>query len=92
MDLVPEQVSDILRVLAAILHIGNITFVSAAGAQIATKSGVCVCVCVCMCVCVCVCVIAISVSSIGMDIKVQCTVASFPCRGLGTRLNVQGEV
>ena len=39
MDLVPEQINDILCTLAAILHIGNISFVSAAGAQISNKSG-----------------------------------------------------
>lgn len=40
MGLAPEQVADVFMVLAGILHLGNVTFVSAAGAQIAEKSGV----------------------------------------------------
>ena len=38
MCLLPEQVQDVLGILAGILHLGNICFVSAAGAQIADKS------------------------------------------------------
>ena len=38
MDLVPEQIQEILSMLSGILHLGNISFVSAAGAQIADKS------------------------------------------------------
>lgn len=41
MDLVSEQISDVLSVLAAILHLGNVSFVSAAGAQIFEKTGTC---------------------------------------------------
>ena len=37
MDLVPEQITDVLSVLAGILHLGNISFMSAAGAQISNK-------------------------------------------------------
>ena len=39
MGLVPEQVADVFMVLSGILHLGNVTFVSAAGAQIAEKPG-----------------------------------------------------
>ena len=39
MDLVAEQITDVLSVLSAILHIGNISFKSAAGAQIADRGG-----------------------------------------------------
>ncbi len=38
MAMLPEQVQDVLGILAGILHLGNITFVSAAGARIADKS------------------------------------------------------
>ena len=37
MGLLPEQVQDILGILAGILHLGNINFVSAAGAQIENR-------------------------------------------------------
>ena len=40
MGVVPEQMADIFMLLAGILHLGNVTFVSAAGAQIAEKSGI----------------------------------------------------
>lgn len=36
--MLPEQIQDMLGILAGILHLGNISFVSAAGAQIADKS------------------------------------------------------
>ena len=36
--MLPEQIQDVLGILAGILHLGNIKFVSAAGAQIADKS------------------------------------------------------
>ena len=39
MDLVPEQIMDVLSILSGVLHLGNVSFVSAAGAQIADKSG-----------------------------------------------------
>ena len=39
MGLMAEQVADVFMVLSGILHLGNVTFVSAAGAQIAEKSG-----------------------------------------------------
>ena len=39
MGLAPEQVADVFMVLSGILHLGNVTFVSAAGAQIAEKPG-----------------------------------------------------
>lgn len=38
MDMSPEQVQDILTVLAGILYLGNISFVAATGAQIADKA------------------------------------------------------
>ena len=39
MGLAPEQVADVFMVLSGVLHLGNVTFVSAAGAQIAEKPG-----------------------------------------------------
>ena len=39
MGLAPEQVADVFMVLSGVLHLGNVTYVSAAGAQIAEKSG-----------------------------------------------------
>ena len=39
MKLGAQQVTDLLGVVSAILHIGNITFVTAAGAQISDRSG-----------------------------------------------------
>ena len=50
-----DQMANIFMLLAGILHLGNVSFVSAAGAQIAEKSR-CACVCVCVCVCVRACV------------------------------------
>ena len=38
MDLVPEQVQEVMSVLSAILHLGNLTFVAAAGAQIGSRA------------------------------------------------------
>ena len=38
MDLQAEQIMEIMSVLSAILHLGNISFVSAAGAQISTQA------------------------------------------------------
>jgi myosin X len=38
MGLAPEQVADVFMVLSGVLHLGNVTYVSAAGAQIAEKS------------------------------------------------------
>ena len=38
MDLVPEQVQEVMSVLSGILHLGNLTFVAAAGAQIGNKA------------------------------------------------------
>ena len=35
-----DQIQDVLGVLASILHLGNISFVQAGGAQVADKSGV----------------------------------------------------
>lgn len=39
MGLGAEQVADVFMVLSGILHLGNVSFVSAAGAQIAEKAG-----------------------------------------------------
>ena len=38
MDMSPEQVQEVLTVLSGILHLGNISFVAATGAQIADKA------------------------------------------------------
>ena len=48
MGVVPEQMADIFMLLAGILHLGNVTFVSAAGAQIAEKSGTRYMSCMCI--------------------------------------------
>ena len=39
MKLSAQQVMDLMGVVSAILHIGNVTFVTAAGAQISDRSG-----------------------------------------------------
>ena len=62
MHLTNDQIQDILGVLAGILHLGNVSFVQAGGAQVVDKAGIyvyvfaCVCMCLCACVCVCACV------------------------------------
>ena len=38
MNMLPDQVQDIMTVLSAILHLGNISFVAKTGAQIADKA------------------------------------------------------
>lgn len=38
MAMTPEQIQNVLSMLASILHLGNITFVSTGGAQIADKT------------------------------------------------------
>jgi len=43
MHLSMDQIQDVLGVLAGILHMGNISFVQAGGAQVADKSGMFVC-------------------------------------------------
>ena len=40
MHLTNDQIQDVLAVLAGILHLGNISFVQAGGAQVADKAGV----------------------------------------------------
>jgi len=40
MHLTIDQIQDVLGVLAGILHMGNISFVQAGGAQVADKSGI----------------------------------------------------
>lgn len=39
MQFTEENINEILRLLAGILHTGNIEFVTAGGAQISSKSG-----------------------------------------------------
>lgn len=39
MHLTNDQIQDVLSVLAGILHLGNISFVQAGGAQVADKAG-----------------------------------------------------
>ena len=39
MHLTNEQIQDVFGVLAGILHLGNISFVQAGGAQVADKAG-----------------------------------------------------
>lgn len=39
MHLTNEQIQDVLGVLAGILHLGNVSFVQAGGAQVADKAG-----------------------------------------------------
>ena len=51
MGLAGEQVADMFMLLSGIPHLGNVTFVSAAGAQIAEEPGACLCLCVCLSAC-----------------------------------------
>lgn len=39
MHLTNDQIQDVLGVLAGILHLGNISFAQAGGAQVADKAG-----------------------------------------------------
>ena len=39
MEIGPDQVYDLFSILASILHIGNVSFVNAGGAQVSDKSG-----------------------------------------------------
>ena len=39
MHLTNDQIQDVLGVLAGILHLGNVSFVQAGGAQVADKAG-----------------------------------------------------
>lgn len=39
MQLTEENISEVLRLLAGVLHTGNIEFMTAGGAQVSSKSG-----------------------------------------------------
>lgn len=39
MKLTEENIADVLRLLAGVLHTGNIEFMTAGGAQVSSKSG-----------------------------------------------------
>jgi len=43
MHLTNDQIQDVMAVLAGILHLGNVSFVQAGGAQVADKAGVTEC-------------------------------------------------
>lgn len=43
MHLTNDQIQDVLGVLAGILHLGNVSFVQAGGAQVADKAGMVQC-------------------------------------------------
>lgn len=49
MEFSEEEICDVFKLLSGVLHIGNIEFMTAGGAQITSKGGQYMHMCVCVC-------------------------------------------